>query len=91
MPTIELCKKCGRERPRVITDPSCHELGYCDWTTIEIAQKQLDRARPPISTKRENVKKALEQLALVLKPFPTSSEKFSIAVVIDMLLDALEL
>lgn len=28
----EHCRKCSRERPVIIADPTCGEGGYCDWT-----------------------------------------------------------
>lgn len=86
---IEKCSKCGRERPSGIVDPSCSVGGYCSWVTCNLHAAWI--GRPIARTKRENVKQAFEELVKVLKPFPTDSEKFFIAVGIDMLLDALEL
>lgn len=28
---IEICSKCGRDRPDSIADPSCDRGGYCNW------------------------------------------------------------
>lgn len=39
-----LCRKCGRERPSYIADPSCGEGGYCDW--IEGARVEDYRLAP---------------------------------------------
>lgn len=86
---IEKCSKCGRERPSGIVDPSCSAGGYCNWVTCNLHAAWI--GRPIACTKRENVKQALEYFANALNPSPSSTEQFSTAVAIDMLLDALEL
>lgn len=86
----ETCSKCGRERSAGIADPSCSVGGYCNWVTLEMHAAWINRSKH-LPTKRENVKQALEYFANALNPSPSSTEQFSIAVAIDMLLDALEL
>ena len=37
---VEVCSKCGRQRPDYIADPSCRLSGYCHWAVVTEAHSQ---------------------------------------------------
>jgi hypothetical protein len=69
MPSIDICIKCGRNRPSYIADPSCREGGYCEWQTPSKTPslRQLNRIGELIAEKRALASELLKVKSELLK------------------------